>query len=155
MNALFLGPGQFTGDQQWTALDHRRRLARLHGKAFLMEDEADQPGEADPEKFIRLATNCDEILVWLPARGRLPTVFAELVALRFRPDQHTKRLTVFYERDVLDATGSSFNVNAAAGRIAYLRDLRDVFDVRTWRYETEQDLDRLVSDHGRGWLEDA
>jgi hypothetical protein len=75
--AFLLGPGRYADRPSGSALAERRRLAGflLAGRdVLIMEDAPAEPGETDADKFLRLVRTTDEIVVWMPQEGRIPTV---------------------------------------------------------------------------------
>lgn len=152
MRVFLLGPGYYEGEESRRALHDRLRLAESLAphKISIMEFDEDQ--EAPVEKFEAIMARTDEVVVWLPRRGKLNTVFGELLLLRKDKAWHGRLIWVFAEDGVLDASSDQFRVLHPAGQIAFLLDLPKHYEVRVFEYRTLDDAERLMRMYAGGAL---
>lgn len=158
MRIFLLGPGYYEGENEQEALHDRVRIKDLlapHDVDIMELAEApDDPVDLN-EKFATLVTDADEIVVWLPAKGRLATVFGELLLMRGSEAWHGRPIWIFCEEGVLDCTSAEFRSIHPSGQMAYLLDLPEKFLVHTFEYDAWVDLERLVRMYAAGELGDA
>lgn len=154
MRVFLLGPGYFEGDSSRKALPARLRLAQMmtpHECAILEISDLEAPDLT--VKFKTAMDESDAVIVWLPRRGRLATVFGGLLLLRYEDGWHGRQVTLFAEQGVIDASGQDFQVMDPSGQIAFLRDLPKCYDLQVFEYSTVTELDRLIGMYSQGLLE--
>jgi len=84
MRIFLLGPGYFEGDHRRNALHKRLALGEsLAPHAVDILELSDSEERPLTDKFSAAMNRAEAVVVWLPLRAKLSTVFGELPLLRY------------------------------------------------------------------------